>query len=239
MTENGRTHRVSAPVLGGLVLGVATALLSTAGCVSPTAGMLVPNWSQSEPQPIRIVTFWERQVKRIIDTKKTTDGMGDPALAGRVLFYSGDEKKPPMPVKGTLVVGWFDASATEQGELPLLGECVIRSADLHQFEHKDVFGVGYTIMVPWAGYNPSVRRIRIHVRLVPDKGGDHLFAEPVVISLNSDAPVTTSQKIVPVQLAPGYEPNRQPNTLQPAGPGTSNWDWASKQPSVPTPLLPR
>jgi hypothetical protein len=218
-----------------VALAACMALWSAAGCVTPPMSAMLPGFGPAEPVPCRLVSYWDRDVYQVIDSKH--GGLGDPAIKGRVLFYGPEEFKKPIAAKGTLVVDWYNANTPPNAPLELLGHVVYNSSDLPKFLHTDMIGLGYTVPVPWPSYDPKYTRIRMHVYLVPDKAGDPLFAEPVIVTLNANEPMTSAQISVPVTLPPGVAaPSRVPFTPQATGPGTSNWDWAGRQPNAPIPL---
>jgi hypothetical protein len=195
-------------------LALALLLLATTGCVSTSNSFSLPWLGPAEEPPCKVIGFWDREVKAVMDTKN--GGREEPVLRGRVYFYGLDANGQwcphPQPAQGTLVVDWYDVSKPSSAP-PLLGKCVYDPQTLQKFLRKDIVGMGYTIVAPWPGYRPEHCRVKIHVYLVGAKG-DPLYAEPVVVSLNGDAPLMGSELSVPITVATDVPTGTQKETIR-------------------------
>jgi hypothetical protein len=181
-------------LLGGL------ALLLIAGCVTPGSWFGFLSSDPGDERPCRVMSYWDRTIRLAPDTK--SHPMQEiPCLAGRVYFF-GPEAGHLLTPRGTLIVDWYDMSGPPDGPHALLGECVIDPDSLQKFKSVNLVGIGYSIPVPWQGYRPEYTHVKIQMAFLPERGGDPIYAEPSVVSLQNDQAVTISSRKEMVVPAP-------------------------------------
>ncbi len=180
-------------LLGGLTL-------AAGGCVTPMTAFSLPH-GEAENPPCRVVCYWDRNVRLAFDS--INHGTPVPGLAGRVYFLGED--KLPITARGQITVEWYDPTATgEAANKPVAPPIVYRNEELQRMMKRDPLGVGYTLFLPWPDYRQNITRVRIHLCFVPEKGSFPLYADPTLVSLETDQPITSHQQVLPASgLLPG------------------------------------
>ena len=166
-----------------IIAGMPLALMVlTSGCVTLDTSLLHTAQPEDE-RPCWITGYWDRNVRIALNTKSKGFRPEEmPVLAGRVYFFGADPKTPLTP-RGTLVVDFYDVSGPSDGEPPLLGRTVYGNADLQKMRSVNLLGMGYTILADWQTYDPKYTRVKVQVTFLPEKGGEPVFADPAVVSL--------------------------------------------------------
>jgi hypothetical protein len=196
----------------GLPLAV---VFLASGCVTPSTSMF--RGSAPEELPCKILSYWDQHVRIALNSRSQTVPPEElPFLAGRVYFFGPGANHPLMP-HGTLIVDFFDASAPPDGPPQQLGRTVYGPDDLQKVRSENLLGMGYTVLAYWGNYDPKYTRVKVLVTFIPEKGGDRIFAEPAIVSLQGATVKMASR----VEL-PGLHST-------PTGPGTFT-------PPAPTPL---
>ena len=196
-------------------LAATLALFALAGCVTTSSSLLPIHSESGDERPCRIDCIWDRNVKIALDTKN--HGAELPMLAGRIYFVGVDGK--PMTARGTVAINWYDMTTPTDGPPRPLGECVYDSVTLQRMKSTDsLIGVGYTLVASWHTYRPEYKRIKVQITFVPEKGGDPVYASPIIVSLGDDSPVVTQRSSLPVSSLP---PEKAFSTVNPCmGPQT-------------------
>jgi hypothetical protein len=137
----------------------------------------------SDDRACRILTYWDRQI-RLAAVTNNQAMTAPPYLAGRMYFFSKEYRL--LTPRGRLIVDWYDMSGAPDAEQSLLGKCEFDADSLQKLKSVNLVGMGYTIWVPWPDYRPQYTRVKIQVTFMPASGGDPVFAEPYVMSLQAD-----------------------------------------------------
>ena len=190
----GRLRRA----LLGLLFPTCLGLLSAPGCVTTAPGLGFLNTDPGHERPCGVVSFWDRNVRIALDTEH--HGAEIPMLAGRVFFFGPDKR--PMAARGKLAIYWYDMTGPADGPHPQLGECLYDADTLDKLKKTDMVGVGYTVVASWQNYRPEVKHIKVQVCFMPERGGSPIYGEPALVSLHSDAPITSRQATTPIAAIP-------------------------------------
>jgi hypothetical protein len=175
-----------------MVLVGSLALTLLAGCVTQGSWLSFFPGDWGEEQPCRIMSYWDRTIRMAPDTK--SQPMQElPCLAGRVYFFGVDPGHLLTP-RGKLIVNWYDMSGPPDAPHRLLGECRYDGDSLQKMKSINMVGVGYTIVVPWQGYSREFTRVKIQMAFLPEHGGDPIYAEPSIVTLQNDQAVTISSR---------------------------------------------
>lgn len=166
-------------------LGVSIVGLGMTGCVSKvthTTNLPVPDekggYRRSEIvadpppevsptirqiEPARIAAAWSNVVQIGADTTK--GGAPFPCLSCRVYIFGKDQTYPLNADGGHFIVRLYDATPKENpaDENKLLELWNIDSTKLPVLKKKDLFGEGYSLILPWSTYSPDVRKISVTV----------------------------------------------------------------------------
>jgi hypothetical protein len=182
--EAVRLRRAAAAVVFALLLG-------QAGCAG-LDGFLGTAAGPAKAPAFKVVATWIPQVVTEPDTMH--DGNPVQCLAGRVYLFGADMTHE-VAADGTMVVDLFDPTVVDPatGKARHVDRWLIDNDTLnHKFLHRDLFGWGYTLVLPWSNYRPDATRVEMRVRYQP-KDGSPLFAEPAVVTLGGQAgqPVPT------------------------------------------------
>jgi len=173
---------ISLRMAGGLI---GLAALFTTGCVSFDKAWL--GMREGDVTPIsQAHTRWENHIVVIEDA--VNNGRPVAGMAGRLYFF-GPEVLQPLKGKGAVTVDLFDATGAAPGpqSQPLV-HVDFDAKSLDRLYHKDGFGWGYTLFIPWETYRPDVLRVLLRVRYAPDKGTP-IYAPPSTITLRNEGTV--------------------------------------------------
>lgn len=114
----------------------------------------------------RLVTTWSNRVVETPDPTKA--GVPVTGLAGRVYLFAPGCEVPTGMGDGTLLVRVYDHTAAKGQPIQpkLLEQWTIDPVNLARLEKKDIFGVGYTVFLPWATYRPDIARVYVEATLM-------------------------------------------------------------------------
>jgi hypothetical protein len=117
----------------------------------------------------KLVIVWHNQVTIGADCVNGGERMY--GLTGRV-YLAGRELSEMVVADGRLVVEVYAVvPEPQQGPPARQGQWVIEKDTLNgRCLSKDVFGLGYTLNLPWPSYRPDVTRLEIRTRYEPAKG---------------------------------------------------------------------
>lgn len=119
---------------------------------------------------VTALPMWDKAVHFVPDT--THGGKPVPALIGRIALLDLKGSGKGVPAMGELQIDFYDHTPLRKGGDPVrLPGCNYQSEHLELFLKEDAFtGWGYTIMLPWPGYNPEVREVYLEGRFIPSNG---------------------------------------------------------------------
>jgi hypothetical protein len=144
------------------------AALSGAGCIGADK---IKNPFKSAPDSIRpaqAVAAWNNKVVYAPDPLR--GGAAVPYLMGR-LYLFGPEVGAPLVGDGSLVVDLYDLTPRGPGSEPvMLQEQRYDPETLKRFVKEDLFGMGYTVYLPWLTYRPDITQVNLILRYDPAKG---------------------------------------------------------------------
>jgi hypothetical protein len=151
--ENPRPFALSGVRQAGQCLAL-LALVAT-GCVTTGVGPWFP-MSKCEPAPpTQVVCTWKNSVAFLPDF--THNGQPAPALVGRVYLFV-DESLPPVFCEGTLTVLVWPEGCDDPKKMEAT---ILNPEDFKRLGKADTIGPGYTVVVPWSLYDPTVSKICI------------------------------------------------------------------------------
>lgn len=152
------------------------------GCVTPDVPLFRGS-APDEERPCRILSYWDRNVRIVLDTKSQSLRPREmPMLAGRVYFF-GAEAKDTLTPRGLLIVDFYDLNVPADVEPPLLSRTMYDPNSLQKMRSRNLLGMGYTVLADWPNYDPKYTRVKVQVTFIPEKGGEPVFAEPAIVSL--------------------------------------------------------
>lgn len=179
---SGRRGRwLAGLVLAGLALAPGCVLLDKkAGGTTASVEAAKP----AGPKVTRLVMAWEPKILKAPDPLR--NGSMYPALGGRMYLFD-EAIKDPLVCDGTLHVELYDVSPRGRAPVePKLLETWDITADLLQrFHKKDLFGDGYTIVLPWVEYRETITKVVLKSRFTPSAGPAPLFSDPATLNLGN------------------------------------------------------
>jgi hypothetical protein len=132
----------------------------------------------------RLVAAFDNKIVYAPDTTKGGDPM--PGLVARLWIFGPDLKEPVAP-DGELMVGVWDQSPKENGGSPVLLEVWhIDRETAKKYVRPDMWGVGYSLFLPWQKYNVELKQINVQVRY-NGADGRNLVAPSQVLNLDHSA----------------------------------------------------
>jgi len=161
--------------------------------------------------PCKVVATWHPEVYFAPDT--VNNGTPMPGLVGTIHLFGADIGYP-LAADGTLIVDLYDCTS---GQPVPKEEWRIDPESLKKYQHKDTFGWGYMIFLPWATYNRDISQVQLKIRFDPStKGTLPLFSDPSSLAVNHPVGPGTP---APVAAAPSAAPSSpQKWSLPPAPP---------------------
>lgn len=155
---------------------VAAVLLAVApGCVSmmEMCGYKSP---PPPPPPVKeIMAAFSDEVNFVADT--VSNQRRFPGLVARVYLMSGGLKSVMVEATGSIRAEMYDATPGVQPTK--LAEWNFDPHALALLKHTDMVGMGYTILFPWEGYRPEIKRVQIRMWYI-EEGQQPRFTEQVV-----------------------------------------------------------
>jgi hypothetical protein len=154
------------------------ALPLAAGCVT-TASSLSMSDGPPTGTPVTVLATWLPQVVEPSDALR--GGKPFHALAARVYLFGADIKEP-IGADGSLLVKMADPIHPDRKFEP----CMIDSETLKKLQRRDIFGWGYTVVVPFWDYetNRDVKELTIQVAYIPNsKNAAPVFSDASRVTL--------------------------------------------------------
>jgi hypothetical protein len=157
------------------LLGLFAASSAMTGCLStgklksitpslPTMPTLSSSKTVEESPVKQVVTTWNNKVVYAPDP--TRGGSPTSGLMGRLYLFGADGGTPLM-ADGKIVVDLFDLSE----ETPrMLEQWNIDNETLGKLKKDDVFGMGYSIFLPWSTYKSNIQAINLILKYEPPVG---------------------------------------------------------------------
>ncbi len=162
-------------------------LVPLAGCTEfqkvCTANWIDPEWRTGHAdQPVTdMITFWDNRMRVTEDS--VNGGAPLPGLAGRLLLLNDNAT---VEAKGSVVVQVFDMTNAKKGAPPLeVGTWTFPALALKKLKKRDGIGDGYTLFLPWSGYHPEVREVKVQVCYKPENGAAR-YSSPSQVTLQTD-----------------------------------------------------
>lgn len=151
-----------------LLLGFALTGLLGAGCMNLHKHALDKSTTAAPGEAVRLVTAWDNKMIFAPDT--TRGGAMMPGIMGRMYLF-GPDGGVPLEAKGGLIVDMYDHTLLTPGATPKLLEVWRIDPDsLKLLVKKDLFGVGYSIFLPWSTYRTDIQRVNLMIRYEPLQG---------------------------------------------------------------------
>jgi hypothetical protein len=163
-TPTHKCHRLAQLVSPLVVL----AALCGAGCIGADKIKNPFKPAADSIQPAQAVAAWNNKVVYAPDPLR--GGAAVPYLMGR-LYLFGPEVGAPLVGDGSLVVDLYDLTPRGPGSEPvMLQEQRYDPETLKRFVKEDLFGMGYTVYIPWTTYRPDITQVNLILRYDPAKG---------------------------------------------------------------------
>jgi hypothetical protein len=164
--------------VGGLAFLAAPALATLAtGCVTITPPSV--NFTSHAPapatKPSQVVVAWQNWIGSGPDP--ANGGRPTPVLTGRMYLF-GPRLDYPIIGEGGFRVEVFDESSGVVAPTPAF-TWDVDAKDMPNLLKKDFIGYGYTLLLPWPNYNPSMNKLRIRTAYMPP-GSFPVYSENVV-----------------------------------------------------------
>ncbi len=165
-----------------LLLGSCALGLGLTGCVSKTTSQSnLPNEDNTfkgetvvtpppevatttrQSEPFRVLAAWQNMVQFGADTTK--GGAPFPCLTCRVYVFGKDQTHPLNADGGYLFVQLYDATPKENkaDENKRLEMWNLDSTKIPLMRKRDVFGEGYSLILPWSTYSPDIKKVSLTV----------------------------------------------------------------------------
>ena len=174
--------------LAGLAL-----LIAAPGCVLTTPFHLHLD-DGCAPPAAQVHATWDNRVR--VTPDPVNGGAPQPVIAGRMYLF-GQELDRSLLNHGKVVVDLYDMTGAPQTPPRMLERWQIDDTTLQKFRRKDIIGEGYTLVLPWGTFRPDVAQVKMHLCFQPEKGAP-LYAEPSVVTLHRDTPLTiTESEVLP------------------------------------------
>ncbi|MBI1832828.1 MAG: hypothetical protein HYR84_15415 [Planctomycetes bacterium] len=139
------------------------------------------------------MTLWDNRVR--ITQDSVNAGRPLPGLVGRLYLFGNDRN---VDAHGYVVVTMHDATKPGSEELV---KWRFDPKSLKLLKRKDHLGDGYTLFLPWEGYRPEIRQVKLQACYLPEKGAPR-YLDPSRVTLQSEdefIPPTVTHR----QFAPG------------------------------------
>jgi hypothetical protein len=147
---------------------MAVTLLIGAGCVGADKIKNPFKSTSATVQPAQAVAAWSNKVVYAPDPLR--GGAAVPYLMGR-LYLFGPELGAPLVGDGSLIVDLYDQTPRGAGSEPvMLQEQRYDPETLKRLVKEDLFGMGYTVYLPWLTYRPDITQVNLILRYDPAKG---------------------------------------------------------------------
>jgi hypothetical protein len=147
---------------------VLLATLCGAGCIGADKIRNPFKSTSATIQPAQAVAAWSNKVVYAPDPLR--GGTAVPYLMGR-LYLFGPELGAPLVGDGSLIVDLYDQTPRGAGSEPvMLQEQRYDPETLKRLVKEDLFGMGYTVYLPWLTYRPDITQVNLILRYDPAKG---------------------------------------------------------------------
>jgi hypothetical protein len=168
-------------------------LTASSGCTSfqccATPKWLDTVWYDEGRGVSEVMVRWDHRIRVTEDS--VSGGVPLPGIAGRVYLFNSNQS---VDAHGKVAVQMVDMTDVRPGVPPRkIASWEFDPESLKRLKREDVAGYGYTLFLPWAEYDPAVRRVQLQVTYYP-KNGSPYFASPQLVSLQSEsgpAPIIT------------------------------------------------
>lgn len=139
----------------------------TSGC-AVTDSFQAAITAHHAPAPAQVVGAWNNKIVHVPDP--ANNGVPAPGLIGRVYLF-GPTPDFPIPGNGSIVVDLFDDTPRNgQSSSVHLEQWRFDPESLSRLLKKDMFGLGYTLFLPWGSYRSDIRTLHLAVKYEPMSG---------------------------------------------------------------------
>jgi len=164
-TPTHKCHRLVARLVSPLLV---VAALCGAGCIGADKIKNRFKAISTAAPPAQAVAAWNNKLVYAPDPLR--GGAAVPYLMGR-LYLFGPEVGAPLVGDGSLVVDLYDLTPRGPNSEPvMLQEQRYDPETLKRFVKEDLFGMGYTVYIPWTTYRPDITQVNLILRYDPAKG---------------------------------------------------------------------
>jgi hypothetical protein len=128
---------------------------------------------------VTVLATWLPQVVEPPDALR--GGNSFHALAARVYLFGADVKEP-LTADGSLLVKMSDPAHPDR----MFEPCLLDAETLKKLQRRDIFGWGYTVVVPFWDYesNKDVKELMMQVAFIPNnKNAAPIFSDPSKVTL--------------------------------------------------------
>ncbi|MFQ3650509.1 MAG: hypothetical protein SNJ75_09260 [Gemmataceae bacterium] len=147
-----------------LLGGLAVLATLTTGCVTITPPSLsFSSYHTPAPKVSQVVMAWQNWIGSGPDP--ANGGRPIPILTGRMYLF-GPRLDYPMLAQGGCRVEVFDESSGVVAPTPAF-TWDIDAKDMPTLMKKDFIGIGYTMLLPWPSYHPSMHKLRVRTAYFP------------------------------------------------------------------------
>jgi hypothetical protein len=158
-------------------------LTGLAGCV-PEFFTTDPNSPEMLAKiPCQIHTRWDHQIHFPANTQD--NGNPVPMIVGRIYLFAGD-LTTAVPAEGTILVYLYNDMPDAENKDKVIDCWVIDTKTVKRLERRDAAGVSYTLMLPWANYNPAFTQVRLKVRFDRLRAKDPLYSDTIPVTFEND-----------------------------------------------------
>jgi hypothetical protein len=140
-----------------------------AGCLPATPNAWIAEKKPIPEPPItELVDIWENQIFPVPDP--FNGGRVSPCLAGRLYMY-GPDHATTQEARGPVSVQlYYQAPPEAGGQLVLLEQWNIKEEQLKNLLHRDMGGLGYTLILPWGTIHPNITKVEMVIAYYPKQG---------------------------------------------------------------------
>jgi hypothetical protein len=105
-----------------------------------------------------------------------------PGIVGRMYLF-GNHDPFPLEGDGDVLITLSLEGCTPDGKPLQKEQWKLPQVVLKELLRKDMIGWGYTLFLPWSGYNESVTQVQMMVCYTPKGGGAPIYSQPSSVSL--------------------------------------------------------
>ncbi len=212
----------------------------TLGSKSDTMTTAAKSSIPAPEEVAQVVTSWNNQVVYAPDPFR--GGALHPGLVCR-MFLFGPQIDKPRVGDGSLTVDLYDATPRGPNSEPVhLERWEINPETLRQFLKQDIFGWGYTLVLPWGTYRPEITTVNLITRYHP-KTGKELLAPTTSLTIDHSATLERVRASQNTQIAqatgqPPHSTLTPPESDKKPAPETTVTLTSAQEPKPQVPNVP-